>query len=240
MTEILNKVWKLFVFCRHDWLEDMWCMLPPIEQRNERHLDSSLLTAIWRWAVCSKPASSGCSKVYPTWETPVVYKGFHWPFRPFGRKAGIACGPPGSDEASWTWDAASIQSQPALWAHWPYGLHVSLQLVPPLSSRRCRCLIQGPRLLPHPNLAAADRLAPKAHRPLRLKGLQLWHLPSSFPIWLRSGWRILVECAPACCSALSRDLQVNPWNRSAQTSCGLCGHPRFPCQVWKHQTSPGN
>ena len=211
-----------------------------LNKENARQLDSSLFTAIWRWAVCSKPASSGCSKVYPTWETPVVYKGFHWPFRPCGRKAGIACGPLGSDEASWTWDAASIRSQLVLWAHWPCELHVSLQLVPLLSSRRCRCQIQGPRLLLRPNLAAAVRLAPKSHRPLRLKGLQFWHLPSSFPIWLHSGRRILVVCAPACCSALSRDLQVNPWNRSEQTSCGPCGHPRFPCQVWKHQISPGN
>ena len=31
--EILNKIGKSFVFCRHDWLEDLWCMLPPIEQR---------------------------------------------------------------------------------------------------------------------------------------------------------------------------------------------------------------
>ena len=33
MNEILNKIGKLFVFCRHDWLEDLWCMLPQIEQR---------------------------------------------------------------------------------------------------------------------------------------------------------------------------------------------------------------
>ena len=89
-------------------------MLPPIEQRKERQLDSSLLPQSGGERCVRSPPAVAAARCIPPERRRWFIKAS---IGHFDRKAGIACGPLGSDEASWTWDAASIQSQPALWAH---------------------------------------------------------------------------------------------------------------------------
>ena len=211
MTEILNKVWKLFVFAVMIGSKICGACYHRLNKETRGSLIPHFL-----------PQSGGerCVRSPPAW----WQQGYPPERRRWFIKASMAISTfrPQSRYRLWSsWIRWSILDLGCCLNSVPAGALGALTIRAACVTAACSSSELEEVSLPDPRSSPASSskscccrsTGSQAHRPLRLKGLQLWHLPSSFPIWLRSGWRILVVCAPACCSALSRDLQVNPWNR---------------------------